>query len=279
MMRLTRSRLRSVISITRRFGNGLLHWFEFVLNPHFGEHMNPHKLTIRFCLLLITVFLSAEISFPKRPTGGRLAIVVEERLSALRATPELSGRLIRRLGRGRLVAIRASRKTSDGVVFYLVNVTTRTHGWIQREAVASPTHTGDDRRLLDLIKDSHAFDRITRARIFLDYFPRSPLRPQALLLLANAAEEAASKLSREAAKRLNVAMTDTTATAPDFTYLLNYSGLDRYNRQRILFVLDPTKKRLHYDGAAWRELIRRYPKSPESAEAQKHLAELALISQ
>jgi hypothetical protein len=237
--------------------------------------MNPHKLTIQFCLLLITVFLSAEISFPKRPTGGRLAIVVDERLAALRKTPQLSSSLVKRLGRGRLVAIRSSRTTQDGVVFYLVNVTTRTHGWIQREAVASPTHTGDDRRLLDLIKDSHGFDRIARARIFLDNFPRSPLRPQALLLLANAAEAAANKLSLEAAKHLN----GTTTTAPDFTYFLNYSGLDRYNRQRVLFVLDPMKKRLHYDGAAWRELIRRYPKSPESAEAQKHLAELALISQ
>jgi len=234
--------------------------------------MNPHKLTI---LLLLCLLPGIGYAKQRRPTGGRLAIVVDERLAALRRTPQLSGPLVKRLGRGRLVAIRSSRKTSDGVVFCLVNATTRTHGWIQREALVSPTHTGDDLRLLDLIKASHGFDRIARARMFLDHFPRSSLCPQALLLLANAAEEAAIKLSGEAAKRSHGTMTG----APEFTYLLNYSGLDRYNRQRVIFVLDTAKKRLHYDGAAWRELIRRYPKSTESAEAQKHLAELALISQ
>jgi hypothetical protein len=41
-----------------------------------------------------------------------------------------------------------------------------------------------------------------------------------------------------------------------------------------LFVFDRTSKRLHYDGAAWRELTRRYPNSPEAVEARKRLAEL-----
>jgi hypothetical protein len=167
-------------------------------------------------------------------------------------------------------------------VFFLVNVTSRTHGWIQREAVVSAARAGDDRRLLDLINASSGFDRAVRARIFLDQFPRSPLRPQVLLLLGNAAEEQAAKLSREATQRLKdisnaaedpgrVAFRTST---PEFTYFLNYSGLDRYNRQRILFVFDRTSKRLHYDGAAWRELTRRYPNSPEAVEARKRLAEL-----
>lgn len=237
--------------------------------------MNPHKLTLQFFFLLIVVSLSAKISFAKPPTGGRLAVVVDERLAALRRTPELSGRLVRRLGRGRLVAIRASRKTTDGLVFFLVNVTTRTHGWIQREAVASPGRAGDDVRLFDLIKASHGFDQVARARIFLDYFPRSPLRPQVLFLLGKAAEQQAEKLSREAAKRLNGA----TGPGPEFSYFMNYSGLDRYNRQRVGFIFDAAVRRFHYDGAAWRELVRRYPKSPESAEARKHLGQLAIISQ
>jgi len=237
--------------------------------------MNPHKLAFQVCLFLIIGSLSAEILLAKSSTGRRLAIVVDERLAALRRTPQLNGPLVKRLSRGRKVAIRASKTTSDGTVFLLVNVTTRTHGWIQREAVAAPTRAGDDRRLVELINGSNGFDRIARARIFLDNFPRSPLRPQVLLLLATAAEEAAAKLSGEAAKRLNGTMTGARA----FTYFLNYTGLDRYNRQRVIFVLDPTKKRLRYDGAAWRELVRSYPKSPESAEARKHLAELAAISQ
>lgn len=237
--------------------------------------MNPHKLTFQVCLCLICLFLSAEISFPKGPTGGRLAIVVDERLAALRKTPQLTGQIVRRLSRGRKVAIRGSRTSADGVAFFLVNVTTRTNGWIQREAIISPNRPGDDRRLLDLIKAAHGFDRIARARIFLDHFPRSPLRPQALLLLSATAEEQARILSRDAAKRLNL----TTTTAPEFTYFLNYSGLDRYNRQRVKFVFDKATKRFHYDGASWRELVHRYPKTPEAATARSHLAQLALISQ
>jgi len=244
--------------------------------------MTPHKVTFSIFLFLIVGSLSAKTSFAKTPTGGRLAVVVDERLAALRNTPELTGRLVRRLGRGRLVAIRGSRTTPDGVVFLLVNVTSRTHGWIQREAVVSAARAGDDRRLLDLINASSGFDRVVRARIFLDQFPRSPLRPQVLLLLGNVAEEQAAKLSREATQRLKdisnaaedpgrVAFRTST---PEFTYFLNYSGLDRYNRQRILFVFDRTSKRLHYDGAAWRELARRYPNSPEAVEARKRLSEL-----
>jgi hypothetical protein len=240
--------------------------------------MNPHKLTVQLCLLVIVCSLSARVSFPKTPTGGRLAIVVDERLAALRSTPELNGRLVRRLGRGRLVAIRGSSTTKDGVVFLLVNVTQRTHGWIQREAVISATYAGDDRRLLELIKASEGFDRIARARIFLDNFVRSPLRPQVLLLLSDVAEEQAAKLSRDAAQRLrdisDTADTPSANHALEFTYFLNYSGLDRYNRQRVLFVFDHTTKRFHYDGAALRELIRRYPNSPEAIEGRKRLGQL-----
>jgi hypothetical protein len=233
--------------------------------------MNPHKLIIHLCLCVIVVFVSTKISFPKQPVGGRLAIVVDERLSVLRAEPQLTGRIVKRLSRGRLVAIRGSRTASDGVIFYLVNVTNRTHGWIQREAVVSAKHRGDDRRLVELINLSHGFDRIIRARLFLDHFPRSPLRPQVLLLLGSTAEEQAAKLSRDAAKRLN----GTTGDAPEFTFFLNYSGLDRYNRQRVGFIFNQSTKRFHYDGAAWRELARRHPNSPDAVEARKRLAQLS----
>jgi hypothetical protein len=233
--------------------------------------MNPHRLIIRLFLLLITGSLSSQISSAKLPAGGRLAVVVDERLAALRRTPELNGRLVRRLGRGRFVAIGGSRTTSDGVVFFFVTVTTRTRGWIQREAVVSATRAGDDRRLLDLIKASQGFDQIVRSRLFLDNFRHSPLRPQVLLLLADAAEEESARLSREGARRLN----GSFGSAPEFTYFLNYRGLDRYNRQRVGFVFDSSTRRFHYDGAACRELVRRYPTSPEAAEARKRLKQLA----
>ena len=227
--------------------------------------MIPHKLTLSLCLLF--VFQGVAISQRKPPAGGRLAVVVEERLAALRATPQLNGRLVRRLGRGRMVAIRSAKKSADGITFFLVNVTSRTHGWIQREAVASPARAGDDQRLLRLIERSQGFDRISRARIFLDHFTRSPLRPEILLLLGDTAQQLAVQLSTDAARRLK----DDPGEAPEFSYYLNYTGLDRYNRQRVSFIFDKQTKRFHYDGAAWRELIRRYPKTSQAVEAKKRL--------
>ena len=228
--------------------------------------MIPHKLTL--CLLLI---ISSQIIVVaqkrKPPSGGRLAVVVDERLAALRATPQLNGRLVRRLSRGRLVAVRSTKTSSDGMVFLLVNVTSRTRGWIQREAVASPSREGDDQKLLRLIRASSGFDQIGRARIFLDHFRRSPLRPEVLLLLGDTAEEVAAKLSTDAARRLKEGLGD----APEFSYYLNHPGLDRYNRQRVNFVFDKSTKRFHYDGSAWRELIRRHPRSTEAGEARKRL--------
>jgi hypothetical protein len=246
--------------------------------------MNPHKLTLEIFLrkltlqffeLLIVLLLFAEISFPKGLTAGRRGIIVDERLAALRRTPQLNGALVRRLSRGRIVSIRASKTTPEGVIFLLVNVTSRTRGWIQREAIVSPARAGDDQCLFDLIEASHGFDQIVRARIFLDHFPRSPLRPKVLLLLANTAEAQAAKLSRDAAKRLN----GKPSPAPEFTYFMNYSGLDRYNRQRVNFIFHAPTKRFHYDGAAWRELLRRHPNSPEAVEARKRLAQLTRLEQ
>jgi hypothetical protein len=93
------------------------------------------------------------------------------------------------------------------------------------------------------------------------------LRPEVLLLFGDSAEEAAEKLSKSAARTINRSVN----TAPEFSYYLNYSGLDRYNRLRVIFTFDPSTKRFHYNGAAWRELIRRYPKTPQAEEARRRL--------
>jgi hypothetical protein len=218
-------------------------------------------------------FLLPGESFAKRrpPAGGRVAVVVDERLSALRTSPELTGMLLRRLSRGSLVALRGEKRSREGIVFYKVNVTSRTTGWLQREALISPSRPGDDLRLLRLIKGSEDFDRIARARIFLDNFRSSELRPEVLLIYSQTAEEIAGRLSREAMRRLD--QKDMAAGgAPLLSYFLNYSGLDRYNRQRVTFVFDAVEKRLRYDGEGWQELIHRYPRSPEAVEARKRLA-------
>ena len=230
--------------------------------------------SVRKSLLFLLVFVAFQpvtLAVKRVPAGGRLAVVIDERLSALRLTPALSGKLLRRIGRGGLVAVRGEKRSREGVVFYRVNVTSRTSGWVQREAVASPSRVGDDARLLRLIKGSEDFDRIARARIFLDYFRLSELRPEVLTIYANAAEDAATHLSRDASRRLDTAEM-TAGGAPVHSYFLNFNGLDRYNRQGITFVFDVTAKRFSYDGEAWQELVHRYPRSPLAAEARKRLA-------
>lgn len=199
-----------------------------------------------------------------RRLPSRSGIVVDERLAVLRAGPQFSAVFLRRVGRGRVVAILDTKRSSEGVVFYRVAVTRRTRGWLQREALVTPARTGDDARLLELIKTSRYFDRIARARIFLDAFPRSPHRPAVLLILGDEAQKAAAKLSQDAARRLHSEELNATG-ASLASYFLNYSGLDRYRRQGIVFTFDSRTAQFQYDGAAWRELIRRHRGSAEAA--------------
>lgn len=234
------------------------------------KSLNP-RITVFALLIVSASALNALGQKPRVPPGGHLAVVADERLAALRSVPEPSARLLRRLSRGRFVSIRGSSRSRDGLVFYHVAVTRRTSGWLQSEAVIAAWRPGDDQRLLHLIGGADEFDRVARARVFLDAFPRSALRPQVLLIYGDAAEEAAAKLSREAERRFERRELPAGG-APEFSYYLNYSGLDRYNRQGVTFTLDRLAKKFHYDGAAWREIVRRYPNSPEAAEARKRLA-------
>ena len=204
------------------------------------------------------------------PPGGNIAVVADERLAALRTSPNLSARLIRRLGRGSLVSVRNAIRNREGLLFSHVVVTRRTSGWIQSEALVSSGRNGDDQRLAHLIGGSDEFERVARARVFLETFPRSPLRPKVLLALGDAAEEAAQQLSREATRRFERRDTPTDS-APEFSYYLNYNGLDRYNRQGVMFTFDRATRQFHYDGAAWREILQRHPNSPEANEARKRL--------
>ncbi len=224
-------------------------------------------------LLCVLLACSSHTTFAKRrpPAGGRVAIVVDERLSALRTTPRLNGILVRRIGRGGLVAIRGEKRSRDGILFYRVNLTSRTNGWIQSDALAAPSRAGDDARLLRLIKGSEDFDRIARARIFLDSFTFSELRAEVLMIYALAAEDIAARLSRDASRRLDENEMNAGG-APLHSYYLNFNELDRYNRQGITFLFDARQKRFRYDGEAWQELVHRYPRSPHAGEARKRLA-------
>jgi hypothetical protein len=242
-------------------------------------------ITRRFSVSLVVVICCAFCSLvettaqPRRRVAltNRSAVVVDERLAVLRDGPELSARLLQRMSRGRVVLILGAKRSSDGLMFYRVAVTRRTGGWLQSEAIVSPGRSGDDERLLRLIRGSDDFDRVVRARIFLDLFPRSGARPQVLLIYAEAAEAAATKLSRDAARRLNEREM-AAGGAPLYSYFLNYNGLDRYRRQGIIFTFNRTSKQFHYDGESWREILRRYPRSPEAEEARKRLGALSTAS-
>lgn len=212
------------------------------------------------------------------PNVGSAAIVVDERLAVLRDAPDFSANLLRRLGRGRYVSVTGERRSRDGVTFLRVAVTSRTSGWVQSEAFVRPSRAGEDARLLRLIKGSEDFDQLARAEIFLEAFPRSPLRPAVLLIFGDAAEAAASRLSREAARRLAAGEMEAGG-APVSSYFLNYSGLDRYRRQGVVYVFDSATKQFHYDGATWREILRRHPRSPEAVKARARLQSAAATTQ
>ena len=231
---------------------------------------------ISVLLTLFPLTQSRVLAKKRVPPGGRVAVVVDERLSALRAAPDLTAKLLERLSRGHLVSIRGERTTADGLKFYRVALSRRTFGWLQSDAVVVPWRAGDDRRLLTLLENSDDFDRIVRARTFLDAFPQSLLRPKVLAMYAGEAEDVADKLTRDAGRRFTKSELPSIG-APEFSYYLNYNGLDRYNREGITFLFDRTTKKFSYNGAAWREILKRYPNSPEAVEARKHLETLANV--
>jgi hypothetical protein len=247
-----------------------------------GRLNSDHNLaqivsTIVFAgVILVSTAAGLQAQQRRVPPGGRIAVVIDARLAALRAAPNPSATLLRRLGRGRLVSIRSTQRTADGLLYHRVAINRRTSGWLQGEAVVAGWHPNDDERLLHLITGPDDFERAARAKIFLDTFPRSPLRATVLLRYSQAAEEAAEQLTRSAQRQFTRNEIPENG-APLFSYFLNYNGLDRYNRQGVKFVFDESTKTFHYDGAALREILRRYPQSKEADEARKMLEKLDAI--
>lgn len=199
----------------------------------------------------------------------RAAIVIDERLAVLRAEPSLYARPVQRMRRGRLLAVTGVR-TIDGVTFYRVNVPPANYGWVQSDAVIGRSRRADEERLVRLVQASEGFEQIERGTLYLENFPNSPLRPAVLLLLGDLSEENALKLSTEATRRLDRREMAATS-APLHSFYLNYVGLDRFRRAGIDFLFNPATKTFHYDGANWREIIRKFPASAEASEAQKRL--------
>ncbi len=200
------------------------------------------------------------------------AIVVDERLAVLRPQPSLFAEPIQRMRRGREVIVQ-SEKTADGVTFYRIIAPPNNFGWVQADAVIRKSKKGDDERLARLIQGSEDFDKIERAALFAEIFPDSPLRPPILLLLGDLSEETALKLSKDANRALNTREMAASG-APLHSFFLNYSSLDRYKKLGINFLFNVETKSFHYDGDAWREIVKKFPNSDEADEAGKRLDSL-----
>ena len=119
--------------------------------------MPIHRSTINYFTAALFVCLltaAAPVAGQRRraPEGGQRAVVIDERLAALRDEPDLSENLLQRMSRGRVVAVRGAKRSPDGVTFYRVALTRRTGGWVQSEAVVSLARRDDEARLLRLIR-------------------------------------------------------------------------------------------------------------------------------
>jgi hypothetical protein len=197
------------------------------------------------------------------------AVVVDERLSALRREPSSKSVVMQRLRSGRQVYIVGMKKaTATDPAMLRIAVTRRTRGWIHHSAIAVPGHSGEDQRVIDLITGTKdGLERITLCKLFIDRFPRSPLTPRVLLIAGKEADKAATALGRRAQKRLK----DATGPITSRELYLNDPGLDRYSRLLVNFNFNEETGRYAYDGHAYREILKRFPASDEATRARATL--------
>jgi hypothetical protein len=238
-------------------------------------------------IFILIAGLSANVAAQKRPAAGartkhtaaakspeigQSAVVIDETLSVLRKNPSLFSESVHRMSRGRKVQILGVTE-ADGVKFYKVTVPPKNFGWVQADAVFGRFRAGDEDRLSKLVQASAGFDQIEIAQQFFTLYPDSKIKPALLLLYGDLLEEAAAKLSKDASSRL-VRREMAASAAPMHSYYLNFSYLDRYRKLGVIFLFDPALRQYHYDGASWKEIISRFPTSPEAAEATKRLETL-----
>ncbi|MCI0389756.1 MAG: SH3 domain-containing protein [Acidobacteria bacterium] len=245
---------------------------------HFSRNIHARYSQIRLIAALafaIVAALSATAQSKRRVFApGRPGVVFDERLSALRAQPNVKAPLEQRMRRGRRVGILGATIAKDGAKFFRVAISRNTRGWVLADAVIRPGNAADAERLMRLIVETKdEFTKARLAKLYADEFRSTKLAPKALMILAESAEGAAERLSRDARRRVGDDDPDADMnkglTKRDFK--LNYVGLDRYNRIGVMFDYDAASDRIVYDGAAYRELARRYPRSDEAQDARKRL--------
>jgi hypothetical protein len=146
---------------------------------------------------------------------------------------------------------------------------------VQSDAVFGKFRGDDENRFARLVQAADGFDQLELASAFLEMYPRSEFRPPLLLLLGDLLEEAASKLSRDAASRLS-RREMAASGAPVHSYYLNFNMIDRYRRLGATFMFNLATRTFHYGSDSWKEIVRQHPTSAEAAEARKRIDSLAL---
>jgi hypothetical protein len=230
------------------------------------------RVSIWVAVVLFVVILSDASIEAKRKVfvPGRPAIVFDERLSALRSKPDLKAPLEQRLRRGRIIGILGASRKSAGAHFLQIAISRNTRGWILADAVIRPASIADAERLMRLIEETNDdFAKAKLARLCADEFRATRFAPRALMILGETAEDAAERLSRDAKRR--IPGEEAVVGSKRRFYFLNFVGLDRYNRIGVTFDFDPAGDRIVYDGGAFRELLRRYPRSAEAQLVRQRL--------
>ncbi len=233
------------------------------------------RVSYRLAAVMLIVFAFDVQTQAKRNVllPGRHAIVFDERVSALRAQPDVKAPLVQRLRRGRVVGVLGATRNKAGARFLRVAISRNTQGWILTDAIARPGSPADAEKLIRFIEETNDdFTKAKLAQLCADEFRATKLAPRALLILGDSAQRAAERLTRDAKRRIGdeEAIGGIRGLSRRF-YFLNFVGLDRYNRIGVTFDFDQAEDRIVYDRGAYRELLRRYPRSDEARTAREKL--------
>lgn len=240
-------------------------------------HCFSQAVAIGLCLVINLVAITPLTTHaqPRQAfVPGRGAVVFDERWSALRAQPKVKAPLKQRVRLGRRVGLLGAIKSKDGASYLRVAISRNQQGWMLADAVLRPGNAPDGERLLKLLAETRDdFSKARLAKLCADELRIPNIAPHCLLVLGETTERAAERLTRDAQRR--VGDEEPRAGLNKRAYFLNYVGLDRYNRLGVTFDFDEAGEKIVYDGAAYRELLRRYPRSAEAKMAQARWDKLA----
>jgi hypothetical protein len=199
-----------------------------------------HFLPASLSLLILVVLVDGAGGKSPTPLPGARAVVVDDRYSVLREQPDLQGRIVQRLGRGRVVGLLATVRNQRGERFHRLAISRKRSGWIYELAIVRTGSRRDAARMIDLIEETpDDFTRISLARICQREFRGMDQSMEAGRLIATTAPRVAAKLTQEARRRIG-----DPPPADRRSLFLSFVGLDRYNRIGVLFDYDEQSDQL-----------------------------------